>query len=284
MVAASAAVFWWTFEFAKHDPVLRSIIPFGEDPYDSVSSFAVIASTLLALVSLVRSFFPQWVGRSGRRIYVLRAQAAVSFCILVTVAAEIVAMARHSSMWSGRPGSGELLILEAGLAVVAAVTLIMTRVEISESRASFARAAVIWSAMLLALALYPERMILGTPGHLFTVVVGTVFLFAPVAMSVKAWLPVAASTTRSDLVLRKRIPRGRTFAVAAAIGAVVGVSAFLGEVSEGSTELAVNKMLFVASVFIGLGAVGIIIGYTFLGRLLGFSIEDQYAAGPKPSA
>jgi hypothetical protein len=104
LVSGLAIFFCWSFEFAKHDPSLRSIIPFGDDPYDSVSSFGVITATLLALVSLTRAFFPQGVGRSGRPIYVLRAQLAVAFCILVTLAAEGIAMLRHTTLWVG--GSG----------------------------------------------------------------------------------------------------------------------------------------------------------------------------------
>src|ERR1700721_1023691 len=42
LVSGLALFFWWAFGFAKHDPALRSIIPFGEDPYDAVSSFGVI--------------------------------------------------------------------------------------------------------------------------------------------------------------------------------------------------------------------------------------------------
>lgn len=119
VVAALAVFFWWAFQFAKHDPRLRNIIPFGEDPYDAVSSFGAIAALLLALVSFARSYFPLWVGRSGHPIYVLRTQAAIPFCVLVTVAAELVAMVRHTSMWVGKAGSARLLILETALAGLA---------------------------------------------------------------------------------------------------------------------------------------------------------------------
>ena len=54
-----AAFFGWAFGFAKHDPGLRNIIPFGEDPYDAVGSFGFITAGLLALVSLARTFLPR---------------------------------------------------------------------------------------------------------------------------------------------------------------------------------------------------------------------------------
>ena len=107
LVSGVAIFFWWGFGVAKHDPSLRNIIPFGEDPYDSVSSFGVIAALLLALVSSVRAFFRRYVGRSGLPIYTLRAQIGIPFCVLVTVAAEAVAMARHTSMWLHAPANGD---------------------------------------------------------------------------------------------------------------------------------------------------------------------------------
>ena len=180
LVSGLTIFFWWSFEFAKHDPSLRSIIPFGDDPYDSVSSFGVITATLLALVSLTRAFFPQGVGRSGRPIYVLRAQLAVPFCILVTLAATGIAMLRHTTLWVGAPGSKQLLVLLAAQAVLSLLTLriLLKNVEVRERRL-FARPAVLWLGTTVALALYPERLILETPGHLFTVVFGAVCLFVP---------------------------------------------------------------------------------------------------------
>jgi len=45
VVAAFAGFFYWGFMTAKHDPSLRDIVPFGEDPYDAVGSFARSART-----------------------------------------------------------------------------------------------------------------------------------------------------------------------------------------------------------------------------------------------
>ena len=58
IVFGLAIVFWWSFMFAKHDPHLRSIIPFGSDPYDAVGSFGIIVGMLIALLSVVRAFRP----------------------------------------------------------------------------------------------------------------------------------------------------------------------------------------------------------------------------------
>lgn len=277
MISGLAIFFWWAFGFAKHAPALRSIIPFGEDPYDSVSSFGVIAASLLALVSSVRAFFRLWVGRSGQPIYVFRAQIAVPLCILVTVAAESVAMARHTSMWLHAPGRDQLLTVmasETGLALM--ILRLLSKNFIVKSRPNLRRAAAVWLVTLLALAVYPERLIRATSGHLVTVVFGALLLFAPVSELIKAWLPETPSAGFNPA--RRSIGRRcAPAAVAVAIGLIVGVISYVGELSEGGSHPGVKQVLFIGSIYLGLGAAGLLIGYVSLGRLLGFVIS-----GPEP--
>ena len=276
LVAGLAVFFWWAFSFAKHNPALRGIIPFGEDPYDSVSSFAVIASLLLALVSSARAFFPQRVGRSGQPIYTLRAQLAVPFCVLVTVAAEAVAMARHSSMWLYAPACGQLLaVLAAQIGFALATLSFVSKSSNVKSLRALRRPAAVWLGTLLALAVYPERLILGTAGHLATVVFGSFLLFAPVSALIKAWLPEPPEPAGFSAPRRSPSLRYTPFAVAAAIGFVVGACACFGELGEGSVHPAVTQILFVAGVYVTLGASGLLIGYATLGRLLGFVITES---------
>ena len=59
IVFGLAAFFYWAFMFAKNDPHLRNIIPFGTDPYDAIGSFAAIVGMMIALLSLVRAFRPR---------------------------------------------------------------------------------------------------------------------------------------------------------------------------------------------------------------------------------
>jgi len=58
VILGVAAAFQWFFMFTKHDPDLRAIIPFGDDPYDALGSFATIVNILLCLLLLWRSFHP----------------------------------------------------------------------------------------------------------------------------------------------------------------------------------------------------------------------------------
>ncbi|MGA8940345.1 MAG: hypothetical protein WB439_14375 [Acidobacteriaceae bacterium] len=273
LVAALAIFFVWVFEYAKHDPTLRGTIPFGDDPYDAVSSFGAIAVVLLALVSLLRSSFPQWVGRSARAPYLERVQVAIPFCVLVVVAAEIVAMSRHASMWMGKPGSARLLILEASLVGFALVILALISGGKFNDRGPYGRAIAVWLVSSLALAIYPEQLIKTTSGHLFTVVFGSVLLFAPVSALVKMWVP-DPSITQSNHSQEANAKRYIAPAVAIGIGLLVGALAYLAEVSEDTVHPAISQILFVGTVYVALGASGIFLGYVFLGRLLGFVAPD----------
>jgi hypothetical protein len=57
LVCGLALFFSWVFFFLKHNPLLRDIIPFAEDPYDAIGSLAFIAANLLAATCLAR---PSW--------------------------------------------------------------------------------------------------------------------------------------------------------------------------------------------------------------------------------
>jgi len=275
LVSGLALFFWWAFGFAKHDPALRSIIPFGEDPYDAVSSFGVIAAALLALVSAARAFLQRWAGRSGQPIYVLRAQVAVPFCVLVSVAAEAVAMARHTSMWLGSPGCGGLLTIQASLVGFSLITLsLVSRDSKVKSPRMLKRATAVCLGTVLALVLYPERLILETSGHLATVVFGAFLLFVPVSVLIKGWLPETPQLVCFDKLPLSRSSRYAPFVVAAAIGLIVGATAYFGELSEEGIRPRFTQILFVGGIYVGLGAAGLLIGYVWLGRLLGFVINE----------
>jgi hypothetical protein len=136
------------------------------------------------------------------------------------------------------------------------------------------QAACVWLGSLPVLFVYPEKLILGTAGHLFTIVVSDVLLFAPVAMLVRAWLP-SSLDSRNRSGDKQRTPiRYSPFLFTAATGLVVGAAAFLGEMSEGGATPPVHQLL-VTAVFLGLGMVGLLIGYASLGRLLGFVSDRQ---------
>ena len=114
--------------FAKHDPALRDVIPFGDDPYDAVGSFGVIVGMLIALLSLVRAFRPYREAPStAQRAYLVRSQEAVVLVVFLTLASDVVAMGRHPSMWFGASSRDKLIALIAGMAVVTVAVQFLIR-------------------------------------------------------------------------------------------------------------------------------------------------------------
>jgi predicted Na+-dependent transporter len=129
IVFGLAALLCWSFMFAKHDPGLRSVIPFGEDPYDAVGSFGTIVGMLVAPVSLGRAFRPYHEAppSTAQRVYLVRSQAAVVLVVLMTLAADTVAMARHPSMWIRTASRNGLMAPLGSLAVVAVAVHLLIR-------------------------------------------------------------------------------------------------------------------------------------------------------------
>jgi len=76
IVFGLAIILSWSFMFAKHDPRLRAIIRFGDDPYDAVGSFGTIVGMLIALLSLVRAFRPyrKQSPTKAQCVYLVRSQ------------------------------------------------------------------------------------------------------------------------------------------------------------------------------------------------------------------
>lgn len=276
IILGLAALFYWSFMFAKHDPTVRNVIPFGDDPYDSVGSFGVIVGVLAALLSLVRAFRPYRDAPStSQRVYLIRSQEAVVLTIFMALASDVVAMVRHPSMWVGAASRDRIIVLVGGLAVVsAAVQLLIhaSQEKIPEFGTKRWKAAAIATLLaIMVLAAYPEQLIHHTSTHLLTVVAGAIVLFAPMRPLLNALVPY-----KSDKVQMEKIPaRGRFSAaghrwgIAVLTGALIGACSFLGEIAEDSGAVPMNRLAFVASVFIGLGLAGFLIAYVFLGEPLG---------------
>lgn len=276
IVLGLAALFYWSFMFAKHDPALRNVSPFSDDPYDAVGSFGVIVGMLIALLSFLGAFRPYREAPSmAQRVYLVRSQEAVVLAVFITLAADAVAMARHPSMWIGAASRDRLIALLGVLVIITAAVHLLIRAA-QEKLGGFAttRRAVPASVTLLAifvLAGYPEHLINRTATHLFTVVAGAILLFAPMRLLLNALVPYASDGERmGKLAARGRfLTAGQRWAIALLAGTLIGAFAFLGEMGEGSSVLPWGRVVFVASVYITLGLAGILIAYAFLGEPLG---------------
>ncbi len=277
IVFGLAALFYWSFMLAKHDPALRNIIPFGEDPYDAVGSFAVIVGMLIALLSLVRAFrtYRDHPPSAAQRVYLVRSQVAVVLAVLITLAADIVAMVRHPSMWIGAASRYWLIALLTGMAVVTVAVQLLIRASqkklLEGGMQQWTAAVIVTLVAILILAIYPEQLINRTVTHLLTVVAGDLVLFAPMRPLLNALVPYNADQRRIETTP----PRSRfstawqRWGIVVGVGSLIGAVAFWGEMSEGVGAAPMSRFVFVASVFIGLGLAGILIAYAFLGKPLG---------------
>ncbi len=277
IVFGLAALFCWSFMFAKHDPRLRAIIPFGDDPYDAVGSFGTIVGLLVALLSLVRAFRPyrKQPPTKAQCVYLVRSQEAVVLAVLLTLLADTVALARHPVLWAKAVSGRELMVLLGGVAVIALGVQSLLRNsqrEIADTR-SMPWSRAIFTALFatFVLAVYPEQLIQRTGTHLLTIVIGAFVLFAPMRVLLTSLVPF-----KEDERLTGAVPKGGSilnpwyrWGIVVVAGLLIGGFAFLGEISEGGGAIPLIRLLFVASVFVGLGLAGLLIAYAFLGTPLG---------------
>lgn len=271
-----AALFYGSFMLAKHDPALRDVIPFGEDPYDAVGSFGVIVAILIALLSLVRAFRPlREAPSAAQRVYLVRSQQAVVLAVFITLTADAVAMARHASMWTGAVSRDRLIALLGGMTIATITVQLLVRA----SRQTLPQpgskrwigAATASLLILFIFAYYPEQLINRTPTHLLTVVAGAIVLFAPMRPLLFALVPNPVGEERMEKspARSKFSTAGLRWTMVVLVGALIGAFAFLGEIAEGSSTPSMDHVVLVGSVFIGLGLAGILIAYAFLAKPLG---------------
>ncbi|GAB2551057.1 hypothetical protein [Rhodanobacter koreensis] len=273
VVTALAMVSWCAFMFAKHDPDLRPIIPFGDDPYDAVSSFAVLGGALLAAVSLFRAFRPRRTTASAAvELYLLRSEAAIVLTVYVMVASDAIAMARHPSAWLGVAAGNELVALIIGMTVLATGTLFLIKRSSRNPRAAapplWGKAALVTSACTLALSFYPEGLISAFLPHLLTIVFGDVILFAPISFFLPAILPGKGSVASADAPDRGPVGWVR-WGFALLVGIGLGFVILAGEMSEGGPPA--GRLLLVAAVYLGLTVVAILIAYAFMAKPIGLA-------------
>ena len=271
IIVGLAALFYWSFMFMKHDPALRDVIPFGVDPYDAVGSFGVIIGMLIALLSLVRAFRPYRTHppSSAQRLYLVRAQMAVVLSILITLVADAVAMARHTSAWMQAASRIELLILLACVATITVAVGALVRRSVKPDAGSWTRATVISLVSVLLLVVYPEQLIGKTTTHLLTVLVGDLLLFVPLRALLTAIVPddaqrigVSASSSGKSLY---------GWGLVTLVGIVIGALLFVAEMTEGGGGSAprLAQLMLIACVFVGLATMGLLIAYAFMGGPLG---------------
>jgi hypothetical protein len=286
VVLAIAVLFNQFFLFAKHDPALSAIMPFGDDPYDSLGSVAVIVGDLLVMLSLVRAFRPRRSGSTTPqdKLFLARTQMAIALAPLVALAGDLVAMARHSIAWVGKPATTELLVLMASMATVSIAGLLLVRssiqgIDVPAPGIGWKRTMAITTVCIVVLALYPEGVIQNIPLHFLTIVGGFVLFLAPQSALTVAMLPYDTGEFRvGDLVRAGRFSRWIQWASITALGIAIGASILMMEIfAEGNTGLPFRRILLLSAIFIGAGTSALLIAFAFLRKPLGL-FRNNFAA------
>jgi hypothetical protein len=270
-----AALFYWLFMFAKHSPYLRYIIPFGDDPYDAVGSFACVVGALLAFVALVRAYYPY---RSGpdrmQMLYLMRSQLAVVLAVFITATADATAMARYPQQWYPSFWGYAVMAVVAVMVVAAGGIFLLLRPVLPEkTMARHRRVAQAWLSTLVGMGLLsacPRSMLNSVTPHLLVIILGAVVLFAPMRLWLEVLAPDEARDSTGEGQPTRKAGAWRRWAGVIVLGALVGVCAFVGEMAGHGAGLPMQRLLFVGSIFTGIGLSGIVIAYLFLGEPLGF--------------
>lgn len=269
------------FEFTKHNPSLRPIIPFGEDPYDAAGSYCLIVSTLLAALGLVRTLWsfstksvpgPTW-------IFLARTQLATALGILVTIGADAAALTRHSSHWSAKPAAGELLALIAGMAALAFAVLLLvpkppTEASVPQRINARKRAAITVAFSVIAIFLFPDGRIGSLPIHLLAMLFGSVLVAANQSALAVTLLPYEAAERQLQSVRSGRAGGEWTlWPLITLAGALIGATALAAEIRESGIGHG-PQALVVSLVYVAAGTCTMLVAFGFLRKPLGLSLRS----------
>jgi hypothetical protein len=172
------------FEICKHAPALSPVNAFAEDPYDAVGSFGIQLAPFLSLIAVLRAFRPYPSEKTPDSQLVLFARAAYCSClsVAVTLVADLIAMIRHPSLWTGVPAGYLLAALLGGMVLLTALVLwsiyrVARSLPLPSPLKRWTKASAFSLAGLLVLAFYPEELRQSSPGELLTIAAGAIFLF-----------------------------------------------------------------------------------------------------------
>jgi hypothetical protein len=174
----------------NHRLVSLGVHGVGTDPCDAVNLFAGISILLIVIGSLWRISSGRHSSSPLRYLYAVRCQQAVLFAIFITFTAEIIALARNLTMWTGIVSPIRVFALLGALTAATVATqlliLVTQRKRISLSSSRWTRAVLSVVVAILALAVCPEWPIYNSSktAHLLTVALGALVVFIPMRLFV----------------------------------------------------------------------------------------------------
>jgi hypothetical protein len=201
-----ALLFFLFFDRSKHLPALANVNPFLDDPYDAVGSFGIQLALLAVLLSLVRLFRPYPDGRLSDHavLMILRSNIVSLLSIIVTLAADLVAVLRFPQVWIHSASGWALVGMAGGLFTLTILVSVLVHHYGQSYRSPFPARPWIKTifaslAGLLVLAIYPVDWRLSIPGAIFTILVGIGFLFLMVFALARLIYPAVADHPPAEL-------------------------------------------------------------------------------------
>jgi hypothetical protein len=262
------------FLITKHSLVALNVPPLRSDPCDAVGAFALITIIFIVITSLVRAFdrHPKSLSSALLPLYLLRSQQAVVLAVFITIAADVVALGRHTAMWVNLVSPTYLLVLLGNLAVIGVTAqFLIFVVQRTPSQTQSIRWSLVVFTALFAIAVlvfcpeWPHDHD-STTAHILTVAIGALMVFVPMRLLLPELVPYGSNAHR------KRSVSG---AVREWLSPVAGV--LMGAFGFWVNSISVDGALRHAhpSAFV-LSIAGLLVANAFLGESLGLGGEKRW--------
>jgi len=305
LVFSLALLFLLFFDKSKHLTMLAEANPFAEDPYDAVGSFGIQLSFFVAVLSLLRAFRPYVTNEIplNQLILILRGETVALLSILVTLAGDLVAMLRYTSLWTNSAAGWMLAGLTGGLLVLTigvGLRLYSIAVNLPLFFESHSWRAILGVVSLLILAIYPANWRESVAGGVFTATLGMAILFIStwaLATSIFPRLDLTYEDALDDLLpiyrsVKSRFrslsllenltkinglckvfnwlnPRRHRWHFIILIALLMGGSLMMVEALSEGVSANIKLVLLLLAIFLGIEGAGVILGYFLFAEFLG---------------
>ena len=168
------------------------------------------------------------------------------------------------------PGAEELLVLMVGIFIFAMLLSYAIRYSVREIRlekASLKKILIISIIVIAVLAIYPEFIIQSVMGELFTLLVGILLLLFLMSALPEAFIPFNIESLDSTNTRHHQMNIRKELVIIVFLGIGIGITLLIGEWS-GQNAPAPEHRIMIASIFIGVSLVSLLIAYYLLRKPL----------------
>jgi hypothetical protein len=301
-------LFFVFFDKSKHIPALAKVNPFAVDPYDAVGSFGIQVALFVAFISLIRVFRPYRTNKktANQEVLIIRGEMVVVLSVIVTLAADIISMLCHLSIWVASPYGRMLATMVGGMSAITAITgaMILHAANTRLGHGSWMAAVIICSLAVLILVIYPAAWDEGVLGGISTAIIGMVLFYAAVWVllmgfpleidpqfedfmddlaAIYFWIKDHANFANGiflkvenfmdkswcQSIFKSLNPRKHAWKFIMVIAFVAGVALALVQAFGEGISSEPGRAFIVIWVFISLESMGILLGYGLFARFLG---------------